>query len=156
MLSKAVKASGLAGQVVQRGLVSRTGNQLKFEDEIPTPLTPKPALTSKITLGDADAKLQLTFDVVNGELHILCNGGTTNPIGKIVIEQKATGGEIQINSAGNVTIEAKAPGKLTLKGGTGIVLDGGTANVEIKGTAGVKLDGGAGLVELSGSMVKLN
>ena len=36
------------------------------------------------------------------------------------------------------------------------MLDGGTANVEIKGTAGVKVDGGAGLVELSGSMVKLN
>ena len=109
-----------------------------------------------ITLGDADAKLQLTFDVVNGELKIVCDGGVMNPIGKISIEQKSTGGEIIVKSAGNITIEAAAPGKLTLKGGTGIVLDGGTANVEIKGTAGVKVDGGAGLVELSGSMVKLN
>ncbi len=156
LLSTAVKPSGLAAQVVKRGIVSRTGNQLAFEDEIPSPLTPKPPTKSKITLGDADAKMQLTFDVVNGELHIVCDGGSMNPIGKIVIEQKSNGGEIQVNSAGNVTIEAKAPGKLTLKGGTGIVLDGGTANVEIKGTAGVKVDGGAGLVELSGSMVKLN
>ena len=61
-----------------------------------------------------------------------------------------------MKSAGDVTIEASAPGKLTLKGGMGVSIDGGTANVEIKGTAGVKLDGGAGLVELSGSMVKLN
>ncbi len=156
LLSTAVKSAGLSAQVVKRGIVSRTGNQLAFEDEIPSPLTPKPPTKSKITLGDAAAKLQLTFDVVNGELRIVCDGGSMNPIGKIVIEQKSNGGEIQVNSAGNVTIEAKAPGKLTLKGGTGIVLDGGTANVEIKGTAGVKVDGGAGLVELSGSMVKLN
>lgn len=156
LLSTAVKSAGLSAQIVKRGIVSRTGNQLAFEDEIPSPLTPKPPTKSKITLGDANAKMQLTFDVVNGELHIVCDGGSMNPIGKIVIEQKSNGGEIQVNSAGNVTIEAKAPGKLTLKGGTGIVLDGGTANVEIKGTAGVKVDGGAGLVELSGSMVKLN
>lgn len=156
LLASAVKSSGLSAQIVKRGIVSRTGNQLAFEDEIPSPLTPKPATTSKITLGDADAKLQITFDVVNGELNIVCNGGAMNPIGKISIEQKSSGGEISVKSAGNVTIEASAPGKLTLKGGTGVVIDGGTANVEVKGTAGVKLDGGGGLVELSGSMVKLN
>ena len=67
-------------------------------------------------------------------------------------------GNAHSNAAGrgDVTIEASAPGKLTLKGGMGVSIDGGTANVEIKGTAGVKLDGGAGLVELSGSMVTLN
>ena len=156
LLSSAVKSSGLSAQVVKRGIVSRTGNQLAFEDEIPSPLTPNPPTKSMITLGDADAKLQLTFDVVNGELKIVCDGGVLNPIGKISIEQKSTGGEITVKSAGDITIEAAAPGKLTLKGGMGIVLDGGTANVEIKGTAGVKVDGGAGLVELSGSMVKLN
>ena len=129
---------------------------MTFEDEIPSPLTPKPPTKGTITLGDADGKLQLFLDVAKGELHIVCNGGVINPIGKIVIEQKSQGGEISVKSAGNVTIEASAPGKLTLKGGTGVVLDGGTANVEIKGTAGVKVDGGAGLVELSGSMVKLN
>ena len=37
-----------------------------------------------------------------------------------------------------------------------MTLDGGTGQVSIKGTGGVKVDGGAGLVELSGSMVKLN
>ena len=44
-------------QVVKRGIVSRIGNQLTFEDEIPSPLTPKPATKGKITLGDADAKV---------------------------------------------------------------------------------------------------
>ena len=156
LLSGAIKAAGPTAQVVKRGIVSRIGNQLTFEDEIPSPLTPKPPTKGTITLGDADGKLQLFLDVAKGELHIVCNGGVINPIGKIVIEQKSQGGEISVKSAGNVTIEASAPGKLTLKGGTGVVLDGGTANVEIKGTAGVKVDGGAGLVELSGSMVKLN
>lgn len=156
LLSGAVKPAGMSAQVVKRGLVSRTGNQLTFEDEIPSPLTPNPPTTGTIVLGDADGKLQLFLDTVNGELRIVCDGGVINPIGKISIEQKSNGGEITVSSAGNVTIEASAPGKLTLKGGTGIVLDGGTANVEIKGTAGVKLDGGGGMVELSGSMVKLN
>ena len=119
-------------------------------------MTPNPPTKGTITLGDADNKMELFIDVVNGELKIVCDGGTLNPIGKISIEQKSQGGEITVKSAGNVTIEAAAPGKLTLKGGTGVVLDGGTAKVEIKGTAGVKVDGGAGLVELSGSMVKLN
>ncbi|MGZ4806325.1 MAG: phage baseplate assembly protein V, partial [Ilumatobacteraceae bacterium] len=156
LLSSAVKSSGVSAQIVKRGIVSRIGNQLTFEDEIPSPLTPKPPTTGKITLGDADGKLQLTFDTVNGELNIVCNGGVLNPIGKITIEQKSNGGSISVKSAGDVTIEASAPGKLTLKGGMGVSIDGGTANVEVKGTAGVKLDGGAGLVELSGSMVKLN
>ena len=113
-------------------------------------------LKGKITLGDADGKLQITLDVVNGELKIVCDGGAMNPIGKISIEQTSQGGTVSVKSAGDVTIEASAPGKLTLKGGMGVSIDGGSANVEVKGTAGVKLDGGAGLVELSGSMVKLN
>jgi phage protein D len=156
LLSSAVKSAGLSAQIVKRGIVSRIGNQLTFEDEIPSPLTPNPPTKGTILLGDADHKLELFLDVVNGELKIVCDGGVLNPIGKISIEQKSQGGEITVKSAGNVTIEASAPGKLTLKGGMGVVLDGGTANVEIKGTAGVKVDGGAGLVELSGSMVKLN
>ncbi|MEO7370938.1 MAG: phage baseplate assembly protein V, partial [Ilumatobacteraceae bacterium] len=156
LLSSAVKAAGPTAQVAKRGIVSRTGNQLTFEDEIPSPLTPNPPTKSTILLGDADHKLEIQFDVVNGELKIVCDGGVLNPIGKISIEQKSQGGEITVKSAGDVTIEASAPGKLTLKGGMGVVIDGGTANVEIKGTAGVKVDGGAGLVELSGSMVKLN
>jgi phage protein D len=156
LLADAVKPAGMSAQVVKRGIISRIGNQLTFEDEIPSPLTPNPPTTGTITLGDADGKLQLFFDVVNGELKIVCGGGVINPIGKISIEQSSNGGEISVTSKGNITVEASAPGSLTLKGGVGITLDGGTGQVEIKGTAGVKVDGGAGLVELSGSMVKLN
>jgi hypothetical protein len=156
LLSSAVKAAGPSAQVVKRGIVSRIGNQLTFEDEIPSPLTPTPPTKGKIVLGDADGKLQLKFDVIQGELHIVCGGGVLNPIGKIVIEQTSQGGEISVTSAGNVTVEASAPGQLTLKGGMGVTIDGGTGQVKVSGTAGVKVDGGAGMVELTGSMVKLN
>lgn len=154
--SGAVKSSGVSAQVVKRGIVSRTGNQLTFEDEISSPLTPKPPTKGKITLGDADGKLQLVLDTVNGELKIVCGGGAINPIGKISIEQSAQGGEITVKSAGNVTVEASAPGTLTLKGGMGIELDGGGGQVEIKAGTGVKVDGGGGAVQVSGTAVTLN
>ena len=57
----------------------------------------------------------------------------------ISIEQAGSGGTLTLKSAGNVTVEASAPGNLTLRGGKG-----------------VKIDAGAGMVELSGSQVKLN
>jgi hypothetical protein len=156
MLSSAVKSSGMSAQVVQRGLVSRTGNQLLFEDEIPSPLTPTPATKGMITLGSGDNKMEISIDVVNGELTIHCEGGALNPIGKIVIENTSTAGEIQVKSAGNITVQADNPGTLSLKGAMGVTIDGGTGSVEIKGTAGVKADAGAGMLELKGSMVKLN
>ena len=59
LLSTAVKAAGLSAQIVKRGIVSRTGNQLTFEDEIPSPLTPKPPTKGTILLGDADDKMQI-------------------------------------------------------------------------------------------------
>ena len=96
-----------------------------------SPLAPSPPTTGTILLGDADGKLQLFFDVVKGELHIVCDGGVLNPIGKIVIEQKSTGGEITVNSAGNITVEAANPGSLTLKGAMGVTIDGGTGQVSV-------------------------
>jgi phage protein D len=156
MLSSAVKSSGMSAQIVQRGMTSRTGNQLLFEDEIPSPLAPTPPTKGVITLGDGDGKMQVTIDVVNGELTIHCEGGVMNPIGKIVIENTSTTGTIELKSAGDVTVQADNPGKLTLKGAMGVSIDGGTGQVEIKGTAGVKADAGAGMLELKGSMVKLN
>ncbi|MEO6158315.1 MAG: phage baseplate assembly protein V, partial [Ilumatobacteraceae bacterium] len=156
LLSEAIKSSGISAQVVKRGIVSRTGNQLTFADEIPSPLTPSPPTTSTITLGDADAKLQVVLDTVNGTLKITCDGGVLNPIGSITIEQKSQGGELVLKSAGNVTVEAGGTGQLTLKGSMGVTIDGGTGNVNIKATAGASVDAGAGMVEIKGSMIKLN
>jgi phage protein D len=138
MLSSAVKAQGLTAQVVKHGIVSRLGNQIVFEDDEPMPDSPPPSVTaSSITIADKDKKVMVFLDKKSGEIQITCDSMT--PPGKITIEQKGTGGSISVKAAGDVTIEAAAPGKLTLKGGTG-----------------VSLDGGAGMVELKGSMVKLN
>jgi phage protein D len=138
LLSSAVKVQGLTAQVVKHGLVSRLGNQIVFEDDEPMPDSPPPSVTaSSITIGDKDSKLVILIDKKSGEIQITCD--STMPPGKITIEQKGTGGSISVKAAGDVSIEAAAPGKLSLKGGTG-----------------VSLDGGAGMVELKGSMVKLN
>jgi phage protein D len=138
VLSGAVKAQGMSAQVVKHGIVSRLGNQIVFADDEPVPDSPPPAVTeSSITISDKDGKMVILLDKKNGEIQILCDSMT--PPGKITIEQKGTGGEISIKAAGNVSIEAAAPGQLSLKGGMG-----------------VSIDGGSGMVELKGSMVKLN
>ena len=138
VLSGAVKAQGMSAAVVKRGIVSRFGNQIVFADDEPAPNSPVLAQTeSSITISDKDGKLLVLLDKKNGEIQIVCDSMT--PPGKITIEQKGTGGEINIKAAGNISIEASAPGQLSLKGGTG-----------------VSIDGGAGMVELKGSMVKLN
>jgi hypothetical protein len=138
LLSSAVKAQGLTAQVVKHGFVSRLGNQITFDDDEPMPDSPPPSVTaSSITIADKDKKLMIFIDKKSGEIQITCDSMT--PPGKITIEQKGTGGSISVKAAGDVSIEAAAPGKLTLKGGTG-----------------VSVDAGAGMVELKGSMVKLN
>ncbi len=138
LLSSAVKAQGLTAQVVKHGLVSRLGNQIVFDDDEPMPDSPPPSVTaSSITIADKDKKVMVFIDKKSGEIQITCD--STMPPGKITIEQKGTGGSISVKAAGDVSIEAAAPGKLSLKGGTG-----------------VSVDAGAGMVELKGSMVKLN
>ena len=140
-----VKQGIPGGQVVKRGIVSRLGNKVLIDDDGDGTLPPS---ASGITLGTGDDKITIQIDDVNKKLIISCDASTPPATieitqngagGSITIEQAGTGGSIDVKSAGNVTVEAAAPGNLTLKGGTG-----------------VKIDGGTGMVELSGSMVKLN
>ncbi len=141
----AVKQGIPGGQVVKRGIVSRLGNKVLIDDDGDGQLPPS---ASGITIGNLDDSISVQLDDVNKKIIITCDASTppasieirqNGAGGSITIEQAGTGGSIDVTSAGNVTIEAAAPGNLTLKGGTG-----------------VKIDGGAGMVELSGSMVKLN
>ncbi len=133
------------GKVVKRGLVSRLGHKILVDDDGDPPA---PATTSGITIGNKDDSISVQLDDVNKKVTITCDASTPPAAieikqngsgGSIVIEQSGTGGTLTIKSAGDLTIEAAAPGKLTLKGGTG-----------------VKIDAGAGMVELSGTQVKLN
>ena len=133
MVPEAVKTSGPLAQVVKHGIVSRLGNQIVFEDDEPMPDSPPPAVTaSSITISDKEGKVKVVLDKKSGEITILCDSMT--PPGKINVEQKGTGGSISVTSAGDITIEAKAPGKLTLKGGLGVEITGGAPG-------GVKIDG---------------
>jgi phage protein D len=140
-----VKQGIPGGQVVKRGIVSRLGHKILIDDDGDGTTPP---IVSGITIGNADDTITIQYDDVAKKLTILCDASTPPAAieirqqgagGSISIEQAGVGGTLEITSAGNVTVEAAAPGNLTLKGG-----------------AGVKIDGGAGMVELSGSMVKLN
>jgi hypothetical protein len=139
-----VKQGAMGGLVVKRGLVSRLGHRLLIDDD-GDGLTPPS--TSMITLGTKDDKITIQIDDVNKKLSIICDASTPPAAieikqngagGSITIEQSGTGGSLTLKSAGDMSVEASAPGKLSLKG------------------AGVKIDAGAGMVELSGSQVKLN
>lgn len=140
-----VKQGIPGGIVVKRGLVSRLGHKLLVDDDGDGTLPPS---TSGITIGNGDDTITIQLDDVNKKLTILCD--STGPPaaieikqngagGSITIEQAGTGGTLDIKGAGNVSVEAAAPGALTLKGGTGVTIDAGP-----------------GMVELKGSMVKLN
>jgi hypothetical protein len=140
-----VKSGIPGGHVVKRGWVSRLGHKILIDDD-GDGLTPP--TKSSITIGNGDDTISVLFDDVNKKLSIICDSSAppasieikqNGPGGSIAIEQAGTGGSITMKSAGDVTVEAATPGALTLKGGTG-----------------VKIDGGAGMVELSGIQVKLN
>jgi len=141
----AVKQGIPGGMVVKRGMVSRLGHKILIDDDGDGTLPPS---KSGVTIGTSDDKIMFQYDEVAKKLTILCDS-TTPPAsieikqngsgGSITIEQSGAGGSLSLKSAGSVTVEASAPGSLTLKGGTG-----------------VKIDGGTGAVELSGLSVKLN
>jgi len=140
-----VKQGIPGGQVVKRGIVSRLGHKILIDDDGDGTTPP---MVSGITIGNADDSITIQYDDVAKKLTIRCDASTPPASieitqqgagGSISIEQSGAGGTLDIKSGGNVTVEAAAPGNLTLKGGTG-----------------VKIDAGAGMVELSGSMVKLN
>ena len=128
LLSDAVKKAGPLTQVAKRGFVSRLGNRLVFEDEDQGPVPTK----SSITIGDKDEKVQIVVDKKNGEIKILCD--STTPPAKIVIQQSGPGGSISVKAAGDISLEAAAPGKVSIKGGAGVSIDGGPGTVEIKGS----------------------
>ena len=128
LVDSAVKTTPPLTQVTKRGFVSRLGNRLVFEDEDQGPIPTK----SSITIGDKDNKVQMVVDKKNGEIKIMCD--STAPPAKIVIQQSGPGGSISVKADGNISLEATAPGKVSIKGGAGVSIDGGPGTVEIKGS----------------------
>lgn len=119
----AVHAIGPLAEVVKRGFVSRLGHRLVFDDD-------RLGMRSGITLSDADGKVAIVLDKAMGSITITCDSQA--PPAEITIEQKGVGGSISITSAGDVSVEAAAPGSLSLKGGTGVTIES-DGPVSVKG-----------------------
>jgi phage protein D len=129
LLSTAVAGSGPMSHVAQSGIVTQTGNRIIFDDDI-TPPSPMPT-KSAITLSDKDGKMVIMIDKKNGQITISADTMAQNA--QINIVQKGVGGAVSIKADGNISIEAKAPGKLSLKGGMGVTIDGGPGGVTVSG-----------------------
>jgi uncharacterized protein involved in type VI secretion and phage assembly len=126
--------SGLVtmGAVKKRFFQSRLGHQIVFhEDDM---------ADSGIELVSKDQKLRILMDVTNKAL-------------KITAEQDG-GSKLELTASGDITIEAKAPGKVTIKGGGDVSVEA-TQKLNLKGN-GVTIDGGMGVVKVSGSKIELN
>ncbi|GAB1644645.1 phage baseplate assembly protein V [Krasilnikovia sp. MM14-A1259] len=129
----AVKASGMAAQVVRRGFVSGAGNRLVFHDELPPAPGAGPPLASEFALETKDRKIGLAVDQKAGSLKITCE--PTTPTGAV---------EITCGPQGTISIKAGAGGSITIDGG---------GTLELKAQQSVKISGAQ--VEISSQQIKL-
>jgi phage protein D len=83
---------------------------------------------SGIALISSDGNLKVSLNETNSEITIHCKG-------KVTLETDSD--DISIKSGADVTIQAQG-------------------NVKVSGSSGVKVDGGGGVVEMTGSLIKLN
>jgi uncharacterized protein involved in type VI secretion and phage assembly len=83
---------------------------------------------SGIALITSDGNLKISLNETNSEITIHCKG-------KVTLETDSD--DISIKSGADVTIQAQG-------------------NVNVSGSGGVKVDGGGGVVEMTGSLIKLN
>jgi phage protein D len=83
---------------------------------------------SGIALITSDGNLKVSLNETNSEIMIHCKG-------KVTLQTDSD--DIAIKSGADVTIQAQG-------------------NVNVSGSSGVKVDGGGGMVEMSGSLIKLN
>jgi phage protein D len=136
ILANAIKATAGSAKVVQRGLITPTGNRIVFDDdEMQHGVAIPPPTKSSITISDKDEKMMILIDKANGAIHIVADAGPPSaPPASITIEQKGIGGSISVKADGNISIEAAATGQLTLKGGMGVTIDGGVGPIAVKGS----------------------
>ena len=112
------EAACSVGMVVKRGWVSRLGHKILIDDDGDGNVPPS---KSGITIGTKDDKIMIQYDEVNKKITILCDSSA--PPAAIEIKQNGagarsrssrpgTGGTLTLKSAGNVSVEAAAPGNL--------------------------------------------
>ncbi len=136
----AVKATGMAGEVVLRGFVSGAGNRLVFHDELPPGEGGGPPVASDIALGTRDGSLCLTIDQVAGTVTLSCKPA---PPGSK-------------SAAGHLTIECGNAGTIDIAAGPGgsVNIDGG-ASLSLKAQGSITIES-SGQVAIKGSQIMLN
>lgn len=135
----AIKATGMAGQVVRRGFVSGAGNRLVFHDELP-PGGDGPPTASDIVLGTGDGNLALAIDQTAGTVTLTCKPAEPN----------------SKSPTGALTIECGNSGVINIRTGEGgsVNIDGGSA-LSLKAQTSVKIES-SGEVAIKGSRITLN
>jgi phage protein D len=136
IMSNSIKSTGMSAKVVQRGLITPTGNRIVFDDDEMTHGQPMPPPSkSAITISDKDGKLAITLDKTSGSIQIsaapIPPAVTTSTI---TIQQQGPGGSISIQADGNISVAAGTAGQLTLQAGLGVTIDGGLGGITLKGT----------------------
>jgi uncharacterized protein involved in type VI secretion and phage assembly len=131
----AVKTSGMSAQVVRRGFVSGAGNRLVFDDELPPPLSPGPAIKSAFALQTGDESMGIAVDQTAGTVKITCEPTGASP-----------GVEITCGPGGSIAIKAGAGGSITIDGGS---------TLELKAQQKISISADLA-VEISAQQIKLN
>jgi hypothetical protein len=134
-LDDAVKSLGFVSTVVKSGYVSRQGHRLLFDDDGgPT------GQNSAITLGTKDDKLGLKIDQTNGTITLTCDPAPPE----------------SMSPQGSLTIETGSLGSIDIKTGQGgtVSIDGGS-QLTLKAQASISIES-QGVLELKGTMIKLN
>jgi hypothetical protein len=136
----AIKATGMAGQVVRRGFVSGAGNHLVFHDELPPGESAGPPMASDIVLGTGDGNLALAIDQTAGTVTLSCKPAEPN----------------SKSPTGALTIECGNSGVINIRTGEGgsVNIDGGTA-LNLKAQESISIQS-SGEVAIKGSRITLN
>jgi uncharacterized protein involved in type VI secretion and phage assembly len=74
--------------------------------------------------------------------------------GNLKVSLNETSGAITIHAKGKVTLQTDSD-DIVLNSGANVTIQA-QGNVSVSGPSGVKVDGGGGVVEMSGSLIKLN
>jgi uncharacterized protein involved in type VI secretion and phage assembly len=74
--------------------------------------------------------------------------------GNLKLSLNETGSEITIHCKGKVTLQTDSD-DIAIKSGANVSIQA-QGNVKVSGSTGVKVDGGGGMLEMSGSLIKLN
>ncbi|MGA7989206.1 MAG: VgrG-related protein [Candidatus Dormiibacterota bacterium] len=95
-----------------------------------------------------------------GHKLIFLDGGSKSGIalitsdGNLKVSLNETSSEITIHCKGKVTLQTDSD-DIAIKSGADVTIQA-QGNVNVSGSSGVKVDGGGGIVEMSGSLIKLN